>query len=327
MAVGTITLPGLIDCHVHFRVPGQEYKEDWHTGSVAALAGGVTGVVDMPSNVPPVLTADDLVQKRALIKADAAVEYRLPIGVTDATVEATLTAQEQACGLKVFLQPHATGMWVKDDTTLHRLFQDATKPIMIHDETGVERILPFVRRYKKSTYFCHVSRAQELKAITQAKQAGLPVYAEVTLHHLWFDESNQSLGQRAKVNPPLRTAADRAALWQGIRSGVVDTIVTDHAPHTLAEKDSPTGAAGFPSIEFFVPLLFTGVAQGKLTIDDVIRCCVTNPTKLFGFTGPRRTIIVDPTTQWTISANDIKSKCAWSPYLGFAVTGKVVTIA
>lgn len=327
MAVNTITLPGLIDSHVHFRVPGQEYKEDWVTGSAAALAGGVTGVVDMPSNVPPVLTAEALAQKRALIEPDATIEYRLPIGVTDDTVAAALAGQEQACGFKVFLQPHSTGMWVEADATLERLFAGATKLIMIHDDTGVERILPFVQRYKKPTYFCHVSRAQELAAIAQAKQAGLPVYAEVTLHHLWLDDTNQTLGHRAQVNPPLRTAADRAALWQGIRSGVVDTIATDHAPHTLAEKDSATGAAGFPSIEFFIPLLFTGVAQGKITVADIMRCCVTNPTTLFGFTGPRHFITIDPTAQWTIATSNIKSKCAWSPYLGFTAIGKVITVS
>ena len=327
MAVDLITLPGLIDSHVHFRVPGQDYKEDWVTGSAAALAGGVTGVVDMPSNVPPVLTAADLARKREVITPNAKVEFRLPVGVSDASVQEALVAQTEACGFKVFLQPHSTGMWVKDDATLHTLFQGAIKPIMIHDDTGVARIMPFVQQYKKATYFCHVSRASELSAIAAAKQAGLPVFAEVTLHHLWLDETNQTLGKRAKVNPPLRTAADRAALWQGIRDGSVDTIATDHAPHTLAEKDSPEGAAGFPSIEFFVPLLFTGVAQGKITVDDIVRCCVTNPTKLFGFSSQRGKITIDPSAKRVITTADIKSKCGWSPYIGFPVVGKVVTIA
>jgi dihydroorotase-like cyclic amidohydrolase len=322
-----IELPGLIDCHVHFRVPGQEYKEDWITGSAAALAGGVTGVVDMPSNMPAVLTGADLTKKRLLIAPNAVVEFRLPLGVTDLSVQQALAAQTEACAFKVFLQPHSTGMWVKNDATLHTLFQDAAKPIMIHDDSGVDRILPFVQQYKKPTYFCHVSRASELAAIAAAKQAGLPVYAEVTLHHLWLDATNHTLGPRAKVNPPLRTAADRKALWQGIRDGVVDTIATDHAPHTLTEKDSAAGAAGFPSIEFFVPLLFTGVAQGRITVNDIIRCCVTNPTKLFDFTGPRGTVVVDPVAQWTITAADIKSKCGWSPYVGFAATGRVVSVS
>ncbi len=321
-----VTLPGLIDCHVHFRVPGQDYKEDWITGSAAALAGGVTGVVDMPSNIPPVLTLANLERKHQIIKSqNPNIEYRLPIGVTDASVQDALAAQDQACGFKVFLQPHATGMFVQTNEALHTLYAGAKKIIMIHDDTGPERILQFVRQYKKPTYFCHVSTAKELQTIEQAKTEGLPVYAEVTLHHLFLDQSNQSLGQRAKVNPSLATASDRAALWQGIRDGVVDTIATDHAPHTLAEKDSPTGAAGFPGIEFFAPLLFTGLAQQKLTVDDIIRCCYTNPKKLFGFNHIRE-VVVDPGQTWTIQSSDIKSKCGWSPYVGMMVTGQVVSV-
>jgi len=320
-----ITLPGLIDCHVHFRIPGQSYKEDWTTGSAAALAGGVTGVVDMPSNVPPIFNRLDLQNKIELIKPDAKVQFRLPVGVSDATVEQALAAQDLACSFKVFLQPHATGMYVKDDAALHTLYQGAEKVIMIHDDTGVERILPFVRQYKKPTYFCHVSTKVELDSIREAKQAGLPVFAEVTLHHLWLDTMNQSLGQRAKVNPPLRTAADREALWQGIRDGVVDTIATDHAPHALEEKDSPAGAAGFPSIEFFLPLLLTGVAEDRLSLADIKRCCVDNPTRLFGF-GPTGQIQVDETAQWTITTADIKTKCGWSPYIGKQVTGKIQSV-
>lgn len=325
MAVGQITLPGLIDCHVHFRVPGQDYKENWQTGSAAAVAGGVSGVVDMPSNVPPVLTLSDLHNKIELIKAQQpAIEYRLPIGVTDASINDALAAQTEAAAFKVFLQPHSTGMWVNDDATIHALYAGAEKLIMIHDDTGVDRILPFVRQYKKPTYFCHVSTANELEQIAQAKLEGLPVYAEITLHHLWLDQTNQQLGQRSKVNPPLRLEADRLALWQGIRDGVVDTIATDHAPHLLSEKDSEAGAAGFPSIELFVPLLFTGVAQGRLSVADIERCCSTNPRKLFGFTN-NTTVVINPTIQWTITETDIKTKCGWSPYLGMAVTGKVVT--
>lgn len=318
-----IELPGLIDSHVHFRVPGQEYKEDWITGSAAALAGGVTAVVDMPSNVPPIITGTDLQQKQALIQPTAKVQFRLPLGVTDTTVQQALADQALACGFKVFLQPHSTGMWVKDDATLHTLFQGASKPIMIHDHTGVDRILPFVQQYKKPTYFCHVSTADELAKIKTAKATGLPVYAEVTLHHLYLDTNNQQLGQRAKVNPPLRTAADRAALWQGITDGTIDTIATDHAPHTIAEKDSAEGAAGFPSIEFFAPLLFTAVAEGTITVDDIIRCCVTNPKQLFGFTDTG-TITIDTDAVWTVTTADIKSKCAWSPYINFRLTGKVL---
>jgi dihydroorotase-like cyclic amidohydrolase len=194
---------------------------------------------------------------------------------------------------------------------------------MIHDDAGVERIMPFVHKYKKPTYFCHVSTAKELANIADAKRAGLPVYAEVTLHHLWLDLCNQQLGPRAKVNPPLRTAADREALWAGVRTGIIDTIATDHAPHTIAEKDSAEGAAGFPSIELFAPLLLTAVAEGNLTKADIIRCCVTNPKTIFGFkdTG---TITIDETAVWTVGEEHIKSKCSWSPYLGMTLTGKVL---
>lgn len=320
-----VTLPGLIDSHVHFRVPGQDYKEDWITGSAAALAGGVTAVMDMPSNQPPILTAIDLEHKKTLVEQTTKIQYRLAIGITDDSIHTTLASQDQACAIKVYLQPHATGMGIARDETLHTLYQGAEKLILIHDDTGPERILKFVQQYKKPTYFCHVSTATELAAIAKAKAEGLPVFAEVTLHHLWLDQTNQQLGKRAKVNPPLRTAADREALWQGIKDGVVDTIATDHAPHTIAEKDSAEGAAGFPSIEFFLPLLLTGVAQGKLSTEDIVRCCVTNPTKLFGF-GPTGQVVVDETAHWIISEQDIKSKCAWSPYLGMQMTGRVQSV-
>ncbi len=321
-----IKLPGLFDCHVHFRTPGQEYKEDWKTGSAAALSGGVSGVVDMPCNVPPVLTVEDLRRKREIIEAqNPNIEYRLPIGVTDASVVDALAAQNEACAFKVFLQPHSTGMYVARDETLHTLFSGANKIIMVHDASGVDRILQYVRQYHKATYFCHVSTATEVAALRQAKAENLPVFSEATLHHLFLDQSNQTLGRRAKVNPPLRAPADRAALWQGIRDGIIDVIATDHAPHLLSEKDSPTGAAGFPAIEFFAPLLFTALAQGKISLEDIIRCCYTNPMKLFGFTHPQP-VIIDPTLEWTIQPTYIKSKCDWSPYVGLKVQGKVIAL-
>lgn len=360
---GAYIWPGLIDSHVHFRVPGEEYKEDWLTGSAAALAGGVTSVVDMPSNIPPILTAQALVHKNQMIARQTAIDYKLIIGVSDDTiVEAVHTP---AAGIKVYLTPHSTGMGIRTNAALEELFQKTNTLLLIHAEDNalvqqhrqqskrpqpadhsiirdpmtairaVTKIIALVQRYHKPTYICHVSTAAEVSLIRQAKLAGLPIYAEVTPHHLFLNESDyERLGMLAKVNPPLRTVADNAALLAGISDGTIDTIATDHAPHLVSEKQLPydQAAAGYPSIEFLLPLLLTLVHEQKITLADIERCCITNPAKLFGFHKAitlnhyADIVVFDPTAQWKIEVPHIKSKAQWSPYLGKTVFGRILYI-
>lgn len=355
--------PGLIDSHVHFRVPGEEHKEDWITGSRAALAGGVTSVVDMPSNIPPILSMRTLANKNERVGAQAALQYKLILGVSDDTVSEAVA--RLVVGVKVYLTPHSTGMGIRTGVALEKLFQQTQSLLLIHAEDNaliqtrrqtipapqaadhstirneatavqaVSQILQYVRQYRKPTYFCHVSTAAEIELIRSAKQEGLPVYAEVTPHHLLLNTADYDrLGMLAKVNPPLRTAADNTALLQAVRDGIIDTIATDHAPHLLSEKQQPydQAAAGYPSIEFLLPLLLTLVHESKLTLADIERCCITNPARIFGFHKQialyeRADVVAfESDTTWTIEQKHIKSRASWSPYLGRKIYGQIVYV-
>ncbi|MDP3970486.1 MAG: dihydroorotase family protein [bacterium] len=358
-----IIWPGLIDSHVHFRTPGQEYKEDWITGSEAALAGGITSVVDMPNNLEPILKNSQLDEKREIIDKQTKIEFKLALGVTDDSMADFQQAEENADAIKLFMGASTGNMCVSKSVNLEKIFRNTTKPLMIHAEdesiirkneqsfkeeqepevhsairgreaaiVAVSQALSLAKEFNREIYLCHVSTKEEIELVKEARAAGIIVHVEVTPHHLFLNKNAyQELGNYVKVNPPLRLEADNDALWDALKNGVISVVGSDHAPHTAEEKERNywEAPAGIPGIELLFPLLLTAVNEGKISLNDVKRCCIENPAKIFGFNkkievGKSADIVVfDPVKEWVIKKHDLKTKCGWTPFEEYRMQGKV----
>ena len=328
-----IKLPGLIDPHVHMREPGAAHKEDWDSGTAAALAGGFTMVLAMPNTNPPVVDSQSLAVAQAAARQKARCDYGLYLGAGPDNASWDPALARQAAGLKMYLD-QTYGPLRLDDMLLwaahltgwpRRIPGAGKRPIAIHAEgrTLAAAIL-LSSLYKQPVHLCHVSRREEILLIRAAKERGLKITCEVTPHHLFLTEKDApAIGAgRSEVRPRLATAADRDALWANLE--VIDVFATDHAPHTLPEKDSPNPPPGFPGLETALPLLLTAVHEGRLSLDDLVLRMVTHPRRIFGLPSqPNTWIEVDPSQRGAIRASQTYTRCAWTPFEGWPVTGRL----
>ena len=276
-----IRLPGLVDVHVHLREPGYEQKETLRTGTHAALAGGITTVLDMPNTSPPTATLDRLRDKTQRATASVVCDVGFFLGATrDTDPLTTAAAAPYACGLKIYVSETFGSLRLDDLAQLMAFFRTwpGPGPIAVHAEgLMLATCLALAQLYGQRVHVCHVSRRSEIELIHRAKQHRAAVTCEVSPHHLWLCEDDlPRLATRGQMKPPLATAADRAALWAHL--DVIDCFATDHAPHTLAEKNSPQSPPGVPGLETMLPLLLTAVHEGRLTLDDLVSRLHTNPT-------------------------------------------------
>lgn len=325
----TLTLPGLIDPHVHVRDLNQAHKEDWDTCTASALAGGVTTVLAMPNTQPAITTPPALAAYEAAAAQRARCDYGLYLGAGPDNTGFTRAHAHRAAGLKLYLD--ATFGDLKMDTlealVAHCAAWPAHKPLLAHAE---DRTIPAAilaaHLAGRSIHICHVSRRAEIEIIRAAKERGLAVTCEVCPHHLFLTIENCGLtGGYAEVRPRLATADDVAALWENLP--YIDCFATDHAPHTHAEKQSATPPPGFPGVETALPLWLTAVHQGRLTLDDVRTRMAEAPRRLFNLPTTADTFIeVDMDARWTIRAADLHSKCAWTPFEGWEVAGRVTQV-
>lgn len=356
-------LPGLIDMHVHFRTPGHEHKEDWTTAAQAAIAGGITTVFDMPNNDPPCVDGPSLDAKSKTIAAQLAkakipLRYYLYIGADKAHLETIGQAKGKFIAIKVYMGSSTGGLLMEDDKALHRVFQIAAQEnciVSVHAEDearlkensikyaknsdpavhslirdrkaaalAVEKAIYLAEKYSAQLFIHHVSTKDELTLIRYAKARELLVFAETTPHHLFLSENDYvTWGTKVQVNPPLRTKEDQEALWEGIRDNTIDTIASDHAPHTLKEKSQPYRKApsGLPGVETTLPLLLNAVHENKITLDKIVHCMRINPERIFNLPHNNDVILVDLELEKEVSDGDLKTKCRWSPYSGKRLKG------
>jgi carbamoyl-phosphate synthase/aspartate carbamoyltransferase/dihydroorotase len=321
-------LPGLIDPHVHIREPGATHKEDWDSGTAAALAGGFTLVLAMPNTQPPITDEATLDLAMSSARAKARCDYAQYLGAGPDNVQAAACLAENAAGLKLYLD-QTYGPLRLDDMELWRQHFAAwprSRPIVAHAEgrTLAAAIL-MAALYDRALHLAHVSTREEILLIRAAKEKGIPVTCEVTPHHLFLcDADLPRLGPgQCEVRPRLAAAADRDALWQNL--DVIDCFASDHAPHTPAEKNGPNPPPGFPGLESALPLYLTAVSEGRLTIEDIIARCVTNPRRIFNLPiQPETWIEIDPTYHGEIRAANTYTRCAWTPFEGYPVRGHLV---
>jgi carbamoyl-phosphate synthase/aspartate carbamoyltransferase/dihydroorotase len=333
-----IKLPGLIDPHVHFREPGQTHKEDWDSGTSAALAGGVTMVLAMPNTKPPIFDASTLDLALAAAKQKARCDYAqfLGAGPNNANWDCRggpACPPKRAAGLKMYLDSTFGELRLDDMTLWQAHFQNWPKnmPIVAHSESrSMAAVILMAAIYDRPVHIAHISLKEEVLLIKAAKERGIKVTCEVCPHHLFLtkdDIPTISHGHpgRGEVRPRLATKEDVDALWANL--DVIDCFATDHAPHTLAEKDGENPPPGFPGVETMLPLLLTAINARRLTLDDLIQKSVINPRKIFSLPEQAETWTeVDENDRYDLRAADMHSRCGWTPFEGWQVKGRVTRV-
>ncbi|MFH1685615.1 MAG: dihydroorotase family protein [Candidatus Micrarchaeota archaeon] len=339
-AAGKLVLPGLIDPHVHLREPGATEKEDFLTGSKAAIAGGFTTVIDMPNNSPPTTTAEALMKKGELSKK-ALCNVLFHFGATDDNFEEVKLAHPDS--LKIYLGKTTGNMVLQNPGSLEKHYDifPKDKPIVLHacdhSENEDENLTRTYKTIKAAIALAkskgrkiHLAHAATKKELALARP--FPnVTVEVAPHYLFLSTKDlPALGTKYKVYPPLKSEQKRLMLLSAFEEA--DCIATDHAPHTLADKEM--GAAGFPGLETSLALMLTACNNGLLTRSSVIKKMSENPASIFGISGKGKIeegfdgdiTIVDPKKEWKVKGSELETKCKWSPFEGKTLTGKVYSV-
>ncbi len=325
--------PGFIDVHVHLREPGATHKEDFLTGSRAAVAGGFTFVLDMPNNKPPTFTLGALEEKIRLADKKAICTVGFHFGTNGKNLDQFSAAYShpRVFGLKVYLNQTTGDLLIEDPEVIEQIFMawQSEKPILVHAEMEKAKLaIALAEKHKRRLHICHISKAEEVAMVRQAKKQGLPVTAGATPHHLFLiDKDVEALGPFAMMKPPLGTKADQEALWQGLTDGTIDIVESDHAPHTKEEKLSDKPPFGVPNLETTLGLMFKAAHEGKLTKADVVRLLYDAPRRIFNLPEQVDTFVeLDPEESYVIGTNGYQTKCGWSPFDGWTAYGRVQTV-
>lgn len=322
-----IKLPGFIDVHVHVREPGATYKEDFTTCTAAALAGGITLICAMPNTNPAVVDKISFEYVSALARVSARCDYALFVGAAPNNYDTVQELASQAATLKMYLNETFCTFTLDDMTIWQKHLQNWPKkiPICAHAErekTGA--IILLASLLDRPIHICHVARKEEILLIKSAKERGLKVTCEVCPHHLFLSTADvERIGKgRAKVCPSLCSPEDQAELWKNL--DIIDIFATDHAPHSIEEKESEKPPPGFPGLETILPLLLNAVHEGRLTIEDLINKFHRNPRKIFNIPEQPNTYVeVDMDYEWVIPSSLEFSKSKWTPFAGMKVCGAV----
>lgn len=320
-----LKLPGFADVHVHLREPGAIHKEDFFSGTRAAIAGGYTQILDMPNNNPPTVTIDNLTEKVDLARGRIWCDVGFNFGATANSCQFFKKVQKKVFGLKVYMN-HTTGPLLVDKLEDCELIFKSwmySLPIMVHAEgETVETAIKLAKKYKRALHICHAAFDQ-ISAIVKAKKANLEVTCEITPHHLFLNKDDMKrLGPLGIMKPPLLSRQDQHKLWDNLDK--IDMIATDHAPHTLEEKKSKPAPFGVPGLETTLPLMLGVVSQGKLKMARLIEMLSNNPRKIFHLPAqPSTFVLVDFAKIYKISAKNFYSKCGFSPFEGMDGRGEV----
>ncbi|WP_400203357.1 dihydroorotase family protein [Candidatus Methanomassiliicoccus intestinalis] len=340
----SIIFPGSIDPHVHFRDPGLTDKEDFSTGSLAAAFAGVTCVLDMPNTVPPAVSKNSLLEKKEQISKKSWVDYGLFAGCVPGSDLKSMAPY--AVGFKLFMGSSTGKLLVTEESDIQKILADAkecNKVLSVHaeDENLIkkdpeknisdhaknrppEAEATAINRLKESdckVNICHVSSSAGLDALQATNFT-----SEVTAHHLFFDKDSIGNSTYAKVNPPLRTRNDRFALMKALMDGRISMIGSDHAPHTIEDKEQEFSYApsGMPGVETSVPVLLAMVKKGQFPLERFVNAVSEKPAEIFNLNKGSIELgkdadfmIVNPGRVEAIKVKNLHSKCGWSLFEGF----------
>lgn len=369
-AENLLLLPGIIDDQVHFREPGLTHKGEILTESRAAVAGGVTSYMEMPNTNPQSVTQEELQKKYNRAAEVSAANYSFYMGATNDNLDEVLrTDPSKVCGIKVFMGSSTGNMLVDDEKTLSGIFKNAPTLVATHceDEATIQKNIEIARqRYGENVpmsrhchirsdeacyissskavelaskfdtrlHVLHLSTAMEMNLFKPGKVAEKKITAEVCVHHLWFDERDYiTHGSRIKWNPSIKCIADKEALWEALLSDKIDVIATDHAPHTLEEKNNTyfKAPSGGPLVQHSLVAMLEMSRKGFISIEKVIQKMCHAPADLFrvvdrGYIRENYfadLVLIDPNSNWIVSPENILYKCGWSPFEGTEFSHKV----
>ncbi len=362
-AAGLTVLPGVIDTQVHFREPGLEHKEDLESGTRAAALGGVVAVFEMPNTNPSTLSPEDMAGKLDRARGRTWTDHAFFMGAAAENAEemATLELLPGCCGVKIFMGSSTGSLLVDDDDTLRAVLQRGRRRVAVHcedearlrerldlvrggadvamhpvwrdEETALratQRLLRIAREAGRRVHVLHVTTAQEVPLLAANKDVAT---MEVTPQHLTLaaPDCYERLGTLAQMNPPIREAHHRDALWEAIRLGVVDVVGSDHAPHTLEEKQGayPATPSGMPGVQTLLPLLLDHLAAERLTLARLVDLTSAGAQRIYNIVNKGRIAVgydadfsvVDLKAKREITAAWLAAKCGWSPFEGMQVTG------
>ncbi|MGL4395141.1 MAG: dihydroorotase [Hyphomicrobium sp.] len=361
-ARGLHVLPGVIDSQVHFREPGLVHKEDLETGSRAAVAGGVTAVFEMPNTKPLTTSAETLAEKVRMARHRMFCDFAFYVGGTRENIGdiSRLEGLEASAGIKVFMGSSTGDLLVDDHSSLDAIIARLSRRAAFHAEDearlksrmhlrrpgdasshyvwrdeqaaliATTRLVELAEKHGKRVHVLHVSTAEEMAYLAAHKDFAS---VEVTPHHLTLTAPDcyERLGTYVQMNPPVRDARHRDAIWHGLTTGVVDVLGSDHAPHTREEKDHayPESHSGMTGVQTLVPIMLDHVNAGRLTLQRFVDLTSHGPQRLFGVRGKGRIAVgydadltvVDMKRRQTITNSWIESRVGWTPYDGVTVTG------
>lgn len=323
-------LPGLIDPHVHLREPGATHKEDYGTGTKTAVAGGIVMVLDMPNNPEPTITREALAKKKKLAKEKAVCDIGFIFGASqeDNTSEFPQVIDD-VYALKVYMDTTTGTLLLEEQQILEKTFKKwpSHKSIVVHAEgETMNKAIDLAKKFGKKLHIAHLSQKSELERIIEEKEKGFMITCEVTPHHLFLTEKDaKALGPYGIMKPPLKSQTDVDFLWKHIDA--IDCVATDHAPHTKEEKESAKPPYGVPGLETSLPLMLTAVSERRISLGDIIRLMHDGPKRVFSIPysvfGKNTYIEVDLNTKYEIQNTKLFTKCAWSPFDGMNVQGRV----
>lgn len=370
-AEGLYLLPGVIDDQVHFREPGLTHKATIYTESRAAVAGGVTSYMEMPNVNPQTISQDLLTAKYAIGAADSLANYSFYMGSTNDNLDEVLkTDPKSVCGIKIFMGSSTGNMLVDDPETLEKIFRNAPILIATHceDEETIRtnqtvyqelygddipmKFHPIIRSeeacylssskavelaQKNNTrlHILHISTGKETNLFSNKEPLGEKrITSEACIHHLWFSDADyEEKGTFIKWNPAVKTAEDRSEIWKALLDNRIDVIATDHAPHTLEEKQNPyiNAPSGGPLIQHTLNAMLDFYHEGKITLERIVEKMCHAPAKCFDVAerGYIREgyfadlVLVDLEKPWTVESENILAKCGWSPFDGHSFKSSV----
>jgi dihydroorotase len=362
-ARGLHVLPGVIDSQVHLREPGLEHKEDLAAGTAAAVLGGVTAVMEMPNTKPNTVTAADLRDKLDRARGRARCDHAFFIGAAAENLDqlGRLELLPGCAGVKIFMGSSTGTLLLPQDEQVRKALAGGARRVAVHaededrlrerrllladrhdvtqhpewrdEETALRattRLLKLARETGRRVHVLHVTSAAEIELLADYKDVAT---VEVTPQHLTLaaPDCYERLGTLAQMNPPIRDARHRAALWRGVEQGIVDVIGSDHAPHTLEEKAKPypESPSGMPGVQTLLPILLDHVNAGRLTLERLVDLTSAGPARIYGIVRKGRIAtgydadltLVDLKARRTIRNDWIASRCGWTPFDGMDVTG------
>lgn len=370
-AEGGYLLPGGIDDQVHFRDPGLTHKADMATESRAAVAGGITSFMDMPNTIPQTISLEALEAKHQRAEEVSLANYSFYIGATNDNIDTLLACDySKVPGVKLFLGASTGNMLVDNNEALNRIFGEVPALIAIHSEDenvirrnkeammakygedvpveehsnirsveacykSTEKAVEMAKKHNARLHILHISTAKEMSLLSNEPLEKKKITAEVCAHHLWWTaEDHATLGTRIKWNPAIKSAEDRQALRDGLNTGLIDVVATDHAPHLLSEKEGGAikATSGAPLVQYSLPMMLELADRGIFTIEQVVDFMAHRVARLFrieergyireGYYADLT--IVKPNTPYVVKDEDVLSRCGWTPLIGTTLNNKVI---